>query len=193
MTLSLIHVFDRLLAVLERLLGRVVPDDLLVGGVAADRIGHLLDQLRVGQLDVDRARQRVLPVQRVDDVGRRGGAELLERLLLVREAHRCHAVEPLDEVLDRLDIGIGGIVGHVGRAGHLALHRRDELLDDEAADEEHADDQQRQEDGHDGSQRRRQVAREALEGLLDKVEETRHRNRTPPAPGRGCDVRGRAR
>ena len=89
------------------------------------------------------------------------------------------------EIIDRLDIGIGGIVGHVGRDGHLALHRRDELLDDEAADEEHADDQQRQEDGHDGSQRRRQVAREALEGLLDKVEETRHRNRTPPDPGRG--------
>ena len=126
-------------------------------------------------------------VQLLDDlgVGGHGVAEVLQRLLLGGEADAFHAVHALDHRGDGVDGLLWRIVGHVGGDGDLVLDGGHEALHNGAAHEEHADDEQRQEDGDDGAERRGEVAREALERLLEEVEETRHRSRTPPGPGRG--------
>ena len=176
---------DRLLTIFKRLGRRIVAADGSKRGVLLNLARHVLDELRVRKLDLDGGRQRVLPVERIDDVGIRRGLEILERLVLRGEVNRCDAVDAADEILDLVDVRLRGVIGDERRDADLVLDRRHDVVHHNAAHEEDADDKQREENRDDGTQGSGEVASEPVQRLLEEVTETTHRNRTPPCPGRG--------
>ena len=155
--------------------------------IGLDGLSNGLNGLRICQLNINGGRKRIGAVELLYDlrVGGHGVGEVLQSLLLGGEGNSVDILHVRDGGHDRLDVLLGCFIGDVGSDGDLALNGLHEIVEHGARHEEQTDDEQRQEDGDDGPQSRREVAREALEGFLEEIADTRHRTRTPPDPDRG--------